>query len=166
MALSSSCNVVANPSFESGVLAPWYTTVVDVAHVSNGTQAFSGDYYLDLETGYVTMGNLVSQRITDLQPGANYTFSLQAMTPTSAANFCNVLVYMGGNATTGAVASTYDVVPNGGWTKVTGSYKARYREEVLHIFARCDSEDSSTSGDVYLDDVFLGVPEKCEAILD
>ncbi|KAL5364467.1 carbohydrate binding domain protein [Aspergillus floccosus] len=165
MALSPSCNVVANPSFESGVLAPWFTTVVDVAHVSNGTQAFSADYYLDLETAVGNRGNTVSQRIKGLQPGANYTFSLQALTPSYGANYCGVYVYMGGNSTTGAVASTI-LYTKDEWTKVTGSYKARHREEVLHINGGCTFSGSSYTGDVYFDDVFLGVPERCEAILD
>ena len=45
MALSA-CNAVTNPGFESGVLFPWHASAPNVAKVSNGTSAYSGDYYL------------------------------------------------------------------------------------------------------------------------
>jgi len=45
MALSA-CNAVINPSFETGILSPWVASAVNVAKVSNGTSAYSGDYYL------------------------------------------------------------------------------------------------------------------------
>lgn len=45
MALST-CNVLSNPSFESGILFPWAPSAVKVAQVSNGTSSYSGDYYL------------------------------------------------------------------------------------------------------------------------
>lgn len=45
MALSA-CNAVLNPSFETGILTPWFPSAVNVAKVSNGTSAYSGDYYL------------------------------------------------------------------------------------------------------------------------
>jgi hypothetical protein len=42
----SACNVVSNPSFETGILNPWQGSAVDVAKISNGTTAYSGDYFL------------------------------------------------------------------------------------------------------------------------
>jgi hypothetical protein len=45
MALST-CNAVANPSFETGDLSPWRASAVNVAKISNGSTAYSGDYYL------------------------------------------------------------------------------------------------------------------------
>lgn len=45
MALST-CNAVVNPSFETGALAPWFPSAVNVAKVSNATSAYSGDFYL------------------------------------------------------------------------------------------------------------------------
>jgi hypothetical protein len=46
MALSTSCNLVVNPSFESGNLFPWFPSALKVAKISNATEAYDGDYYL------------------------------------------------------------------------------------------------------------------------
>jgi hypothetical protein len=45
MALST-CNLVANPSFESGNLFPWFPSALNAAKISNATGAYDGDYYL------------------------------------------------------------------------------------------------------------------------
>jgi hypothetical protein len=48
MALDACANAVVNPSFESGSLYPWVPSAVSVAKVSNGTSAYSGNYYLSV----------------------------------------------------------------------------------------------------------------------
>lgn len=63
---------------------------------------------------------------------------------------------MGKNSTTGLVAT--DI---GERTSVTGHYRPRLAREYLNIIARCDFEDSSYLGRVFIDDVVLA-PSECE----
>ena len=67
---------------------------------------------------------------------------------------------MGKNSTTGFVAT--DILYHSGeWTSVTGHYRPRLAREYLNIIARCDFEDSSYLGRVFIDDVVLA-PLECE----
>lgn len=38
--------IVANSGFETGLLAPWIPSDPAAATIANGTQAYTGDYYL------------------------------------------------------------------------------------------------------------------------
>ncbi|KAF9889505.1 hypothetical protein FE257_007215 [Aspergillus nanangensis] len=167
MALSPLChNVLANPSFETGSLSPWWPTAVDVAQISNGSTAYSGDFYLDLQTAVGNRGNAISQRLTGLHVGANYTFSVQIQTRSpSAANYCGFFAYTGRNATTNAIASELLYEP-GEWVQLTGSYVPKRPEDVLHVGGSCTFSGSSYTGHVLLDDIFLGRGEDCSVVLD
>ncbi|KAJ5456138.1 uncharacterized protein N7458_003721 [Penicillium daleae] len=188
MALDT-CNAVVNPSFESGSLYPWVPSAVNVAKVSNGTSAYSGDYYLsvpgfwisfswwtvqlidahiysDLQTAVGNRGNTISQSLKHLEPRTKYTFSASVQVPSpSGSEYCDVYVYMGRNATTGRIASS-QLFTFGEWTSVTGTYFPRRPEETLNIIASCDSEDSSVTGRVWIDDVIFSGGHDCGALLD
>ncbi|KAJ6011096.1 hypothetical protein N7451_002508 [Penicillium sp. IBT 35674x] len=158
MALSA-CIAVINPGFESGVLFPWRASAVDVAHVSTGT-AYSGDYYLNLQTAIDNQGNTISQTLKNLKPGKSYTFSAEAQVPYPAiSEYCFVYVYSGSNSTVGEIASV-DLYEEsfGEWVSVSGTYVPKHSVETLHILAACDEEDNSVTGEVYLDAISL-VPE-------
>ncbi|KAJ5742416.1 uncharacterized protein N7511_011435 [Penicillium nucicola] len=159
MALSA-CNVVTNPSFETGVLNPWHASAVDVAKISNGTTAYSGEYYLNLQTAVGNRGNTISQSLQHLKPRSKYDFSAQVQVPSpSGSSYCSVYVYSGKNATVGAIASA-QLFNFGEWTGISGSYIPRRDHDVLNIVAACDSEDSSVTGNVLIDNVSL-ISEKC-----
>ena len=65
-------------------------------------------------------------------------------------------MYLGRNATVGGIASA-QLFNFGEWTEVTGSYVPKRENEILSISAACDSEDSSVTGNVLLDDItFIG----------
>ncbi|CEO59581.1 hypothetical protein PMG11_04254 [Penicillium brasilianum] len=165
MALSA-CNAVVNPSFESGSLYPWVPSAVNVARVSNGTTAYSGDYYLDLQTAVGNRGNTISQSLKHLEPRAKYTFSASVQVPSpSGSEYCAVYVYMGHNATTGRIASS-QLFTFGEWTSVTGTYSPRRPVETLNIIASCDSEDSSVTGHVWIDEVIFTGDNNCGALLN
>jgi uncharacterized protein YegJ (DUF2314 family) len=72
---------------------------------------------------------------------------------------------MGRNATTGQIASS-QLFTFGEWTSVTGTYSPRRSEESLNIIASCDSEDSSVTGHVWIDDVILSGGHSCGALLN
>lgn len=189
MELDSCTNAVVNPSFESGSLYPWVPSTINVAKVSNGTSAYSGNYYLsvllsrillfffnenhladakssDLQTAVGNRGNTISQSLKHLEPRAKYTFSASIQAPSpSGFEYCSVYVYMGRNATTGQIAST-QLFTFGEWTSVTGTYSPRRSEETLNIIASCDSEDSSVTGHVWIDDVILSGGHNCGVLLN
>ncbi|KAJ5918837.1 hypothetical protein N7454_009981 [Penicillium verhagenii] len=159
MALSA-CNAVVNPGFESGVLFPWRASAVDVAQVSTGTNAYSGDHYLSLQTAIDNQGNTISQTLKNLKPGKAYTFNAVAQVPyPSGSEYCFVYVYAGFNETVGEITST-DLYEEtfGTWVSVSGTYVPKKSVESLHILAACDLEDNSDTGEVYLDAISL-VPE-------
>ncbi|EAW09006.1 carbohydrate binding domain protein [Aspergillus clavatus NRRL 1] len=160
MALGSSCNLLSNPSFETGTLQPWITSAVNMAKVSNGTQAYSGDYYLDLETAVGNRGITISQVVKNLDPRLDYTFTMHVQSSALAANYCSFYAYAGLNATTGFIASDtlYD---SGEWTLVTGQYRPKLSREFLNIIASCTFEDSSNTGHVFIDDVTLSASDGC-----
>ncbi|KAJ5094964.1 hypothetical protein N7532_007255 [Penicillium argentinense] len=152
MALSA-CNAVLNPSFETGTLKPWFSSAVNVAKVTSGTSAYSGEYYLNLQTAVGNRGNTISQHLKHLKPHEKYDFSVQVQVPSpSGSEYCSVYVYMGRNATIGAIASTqlFDLEE---WTALTGTYTAKRSDDILNIVVACDSEDSSVTGNVLIDDV-------------
>ncbi|KKK13641.1 hypothetical protein P175DRAFT_0556948 [Aspergillus ochraceoroseus IBT 24754] len=149
-----SCNLVANPSFETGSLAPWAASAANVATILSGSTAYSGDYYLQLQTAVGNRGNTISQRLTHLDRSKNYTVTVEAQVAAYSATYCFVSLYMGHNSTTGLIAS--DVIDaTGEWTEVRGYYVPEHASEVLHIVASCDLEDPSYVGNVLLDDVIF-----------
>ncbi|CAI7676615.1 unnamed protein product [Penicillium pancosmium] len=164
MALSA-CNAVLNPSFETGLLAPWFPSAVNVAKVSNATSAYDGDYYLNLQTAYGNRGNTVSQHLKHLKPQTEYDFSVQLQVLSGGVEFCSVYVYMGHNATTGKVASA-DISTFGEWQALTGTYKPKRHEGTLSIVAACDSEDSSVTGNVLIDAVSFTGAGHCKSTSD
>ncbi|KAJ5497018.1 hypothetical protein N7463_009005 [Penicillium fimorum] len=155
--MSLSCNAVSNPSFETGILAPWHPSAINVAKINNGAIAYSGDYYLDLQTAVGNRGNTISQGLRNLKPHMEYKFSVQAQVPSpSGSEYCSVYVYMGRNATIGSIASA-QLFNFGEWTEVTGSYVPKRENDILSIVAACDSEDSSVTGHILFDDIsFIG----------
>lgn len=112
----------------------------------------------NLQTAYGNRGNTVSQHLKHLKPKTEYEFSVQVQVPSPAGvEYCSVYVYMGHNATVGNVASA-QLFNFGEWESLTGTYKAKRHDEILNIVAACDSEDSSVTGNVYIDEVsFTGV---------
>lgn len=72
---------------------------------------------------------------------------------------------MGRNTTTGQVASS-QLFTFGEWTSVIGTYSPRRPEEILNIVASCDSEDSSVTGHVWIDDVIFSGGQHCGALLN
>ncbi|GFG03308.1 hypothetical protein IFM5058_01364 [Aspergillus udagawae] len=160
MALSTSCNLVVNPSFESGNLFPWFPSALKVAKISNATEAYDGDYYLDLQTAIGNRGNTISQPLRNLDPSLDYTFSMQVQAASPSANYCSFYVYMGKNSTTGFVATNM-LFNSGEWASITGHYRPRLAQEYLNIVASCTFEGSSYLGRVFIDDVVLA-PSNCE----
>ena len=59
---------------------------------------------------------------------------------------------MGRNATVGSIASA-QLFNFGEWTEVSGTYVPRREQDILSIVAACDSEDTSVTGNVLLDDI-------------
>ncbi|KAJ5648185.1 hypothetical protein N7490_004557 [Penicillium lividum] len=164
MALSA-CNAVVNPGFESGILFPWRASAINVAHVSTGANAYSGNYYLNLETAIDNQGNTITQTLKNLKPGRNYTFNAEAQVPLSGSNYCFVYVYAGSNSTVGEIASA-DVYEEsfGKWISVSGTYVPKHPVESLNILAACDSEDNSVTGQVYLDAISLLPQNGCGSV--
>ncbi|KAF7122268.1 hypothetical protein CNMCM5793_000225 [Aspergillus hiratsukae] len=159
MALST-CNLVANPSFESGNLFPWFPSALNVAKISNATEAYDGDYYLDLQTAIGGRSNTISQPLRHLDPSIDYTFSMQVQAASPSANYCSFYVYMGMNSTTGFMATDI-LYSSGEWTSVMGHYRPRLSREYLNIMASCVFEGSSYLGRVFVDDLVLA-PTGCE----
>ncbi|PYH84853.1 carbohydrate binding domain protein [Aspergillus uvarum CBS 121591] len=160
-----SCNLLTNPSFETGTLSPWFTTVpnVNIATVTNATAAYDGEYYLDLKTDYGNRGHSIAQTLTGLQRGTVYDFSAQIKIPgPSGVEYCFVDAYVGANATTGAIVSQL-LEPTGEWTTVRGSYKRTGRrvEDVLTLTGSCTSPGSSYVWDVLVDEVVFEAVGGC-----
>ncbi|RAL12169.1 carbohydrate binding domain protein [Aspergillus homomorphus CBS 101889] len=155
----SSCNLLHNPSFETGSLSPWFTTVpnVNIATVTNATTAYEGNYYLDLKTDVGNRGHSIAQPITELKRGAVYEFTAHVKIPgSSGVEYCFVDAYIGKNATTGLIVSEL-LMPTDEWATVSGQYKRTKRraEDVLTISGACTSPGSSYTWNVYLDEVIL-----------
>lgn len=111
--------------------------------------------YSNLQTAVGNRGNTISQFLKHLKPRSKYDFSVQVQMPSpSGSSYCSVYVYAGRNATVGAIASA-QLFNFGEWTEVTGNYVARRDREILNIVAACDSEDSSVTGNVLIDDISL-----------
>lgn len=49
---------------------------------------------------------------------------------------------------------------------MTGTYLTKRPHETLNIIAYCDSEDSSVTGHVWIDDVIFSGGQGCEALLN
>ncbi|PYH47802.1 uncharacterized protein BP01DRAFT_389710 [Aspergillus saccharolyticus JOP 1030-1] len=155
----SSCNLLSNPSFETGSLSPWFTTVpnVNIATVTNATTAYDGNYYLDLKTDYGNRGHSIAQAISDLHRGGVYTFTAQIQIPEpSGAEYCFVNAYVGQNATTGLIVSQL-LMPTGEWTAVSGEYTRQglRADDVLTVTGSCTSPGSSYIFDVLVDEVIF-----------
>ncbi len=108
----------------------------------------------DLQTAVGNRGNTISQLLSHLEPRTRYTFSASFQAPSAGFEYCGVYVYMGRNVTTGRVASS-QLFTFSEWTSVTGTYSPKRPDETLNIIAYCDSEDSSVTGHVWIDDVIF-----------
>jgi len=116
----------------------------------------------NLQTAYGNRGNTISQHLKHLKPRSEYDFSVKVQVPSpGGVEFCSVYVYAGKNATIGKIASA-EVFNFGEWETLTGTYKAKRPEEILSIVAACDSEDSSVTGNVWIDDIIFTGPGNCK----
>ncbi|KAL4906948.1 hypothetical protein BDW74DRAFT_150056 [Aspergillus multicolor] len=153
-----SLNLLTNPSFESGSLAPWIPSAPNVATVvaSNADYTpYDGDYYLSLRTAVGNRGNTISQSLHNLTPGTNYTVSLATRIPApNGANYCSVSAYGGFNATTGAIVSLFDVPDE--WVSLEGWYVSKTAEDRINFVASCTFSGSSYTGVVLFDEVYFG----------
>ncbi|KAL3469164.1 hypothetical protein BJX99DRAFT_81414 [Aspergillus californicus] len=148
-----SLNLLTNPGFESGSLSPWHPSTPNVATITEDPEtAYTGNYYLSLETAVGNRGNTISQHVHDLTPGTNYTVSLQARVIADyGANYCSTYIYARSNSTMGAIASLIDTPSE--WTQVEGWYVPTSTGEVLNIVAGCTFSGSSYTGMVLFDEV-------------
>lgn len=116
----------------------------------------------NLQTAYGNRGNTISQHLKRLKPRSEYDFSVKVQVPSpGGVEFCSVYVYAGKNATIGKIASA-ELFNFGEWETLTGTYKAKRPEEILSIVAACDSEDSSVTGNVWIDDIIFTGPGNCK----
>ncbi|PWY85010.1 carbohydrate binding domain protein [Aspergillus heteromorphus CBS 117.55] len=146
----SPCNLITNPSFETGFLSPWFTKVPNVATVTNATAAFDGEYSLALTTAINNDANSISQFLTGLTRRATYDFSAQVLIPYGA-DYCYVSAIMGLNTT----IATASLEPSDEWTAVTGQYTALTTKDMLTISVGCNLPDTSDVWRVYIDEVVL-----------
>ncbi|KAK2760402.1 hypothetical protein FQN54_002472 [Arachnomyces sp. PD_36] len=161
-ALSTACNPLENPTFETGSLGPWIPSAENVANIVGAPEAYEGEYYLDLETAPGNRANQITQNITGIDTSKEYPFSIFAQVPNiSVANYCSVYVYTGTNATTGLIAS--EMLPGQSpWTEITGTYKPKSEDDVFTVSCSCTLSGASHTGHVYLDGISLGGDESCE----
>ncbi|KAJ5239978.1 hypothetical protein N7468_004597 [Penicillium chermesinum] len=164
----SSCNVLQNPSFESGSLAPWKATVansVTVLNSSSGTPAADGYSFAQIKTAIDNGGRSFYQNIKDLKPSVEYTFDAQIQVPwDSPASYCAVYAYMGHNVTfTGPRKVAHADIQEtqlGIWMSLNGTYTPKTSHGVLSIFGYCDLEDPSITSEVFVDAVSFA-PTQC-----
>ncbi|RAL02638.1 uncharacterized protein BO80DRAFT_433446 [Aspergillus ibericus CBS 121593] len=150
----SSCNILTNPSFESGSLSPWYTNTPNAARVTTSTPAYSGTHTLALSTNTTTTPS-ISQTLTNLTRSTTYDFSIQVLIPsTLGISSCSVSAYTGTNTSSGAIVSE-DVDASGEWVAVRGEYRARWTSDVLTVgVGGC--EGGNGEGEVFMDEVVFG----------
>ncbi|OJI79827.1 hypothetical protein ASPTUDRAFT_34071 [Aspergillus tubingensis CBS 134.48] len=151
---TSGCNILSNPSFETGSLSPWFTTASDVARVTTATPAYTGTYSLDLTTAIDNSPNSFSQTLSNLNRSTTYDFSMQVKPSVSGAEFCHIAAYLGLNTTSDSIA-TADLEPSDQWTAVTGLFTASRSADVLTISAACTSPDNSYTWQVYFDEIVV-----------
>ncbi|XRM44774.1 hypothetical protein ABZX51_007885 [Aspergillus tubingensis] len=151
---TSGCNILSNPSFETGSLSPWFTTASDVARVTTATPAYTGNYSLDLTTAIDNSPNSFSQTLSSLNHSTTYDFSVQVKPSVSGAEFCHIAAYLGLNTTSDTIA-TADLEPSDQWTALTGGFTANRSADVLTISAACTSPDNSYTWQVYFDEVVV-----------
>ncbi|KAJ5887775.1 hypothetical protein N7495_007816 [Penicillium taxi] len=156
----SACNAVVNPSFESGVLYPWVPSAVNVAKVSTGTNAYGGEYYLNLQTSVGGRTNSISQTLDHLTPHAEYDFNVGVQAVSTGASYCSLYVFMGHNSTTGEIKDSI-LFNFGEWTSLSGTFVPKKSTQTLTLIAGCDFEDSSLIGSVLLDDVSFTKAGQC-----
>lgn len=120
----------------------------------------------NLQTAYGNRGNTISQHLKHLTPRSEYDFNVKVQVPSpGGVEYCSVYVYMGKNATIGKIASA-NIFNFGEWETLTGTYKAKRPQETLKIIAACDSEDSSVTGNVWIDDIRFNGPGNCKTKSD
>jgi len=157
-----SCNLLANPSFESGALSPWTASASGVTQFVQSSSAYDGSYYLDLRTAIDNGGNSISQTLHGLDTSTTYTVGVQAQLPSeTASSYCSVLVYMGANYTSQVASQEFIEGQGGTWKFVGGSYQPKLPTETLHILAYCDLEDPSYTGDMFLDAAVFETSGSC-----
>ncbi|KAL3481329.1 hypothetical protein BJX99DRAFT_271264 [Aspergillus californicus] len=149
--------IIGNGGFETGLLAPWIPSDVTAATISNGTQAFSGDYYLDLETAPGNRANSVHQLLHDLDTTATYTLNAHVWgPPVSTANYCYAYIYVGTNSTTGSVASVdIDYEQSEQWIPLEGEFQPKHATLPLYVGAGCILSGASSTGNLLFDEITL-----------
>ncbi|GKZ22046.1 hypothetical protein AbraIFM66951_007241 [Aspergillus brasiliensis] len=152
--MSTGCNILSNPSFETGSLSPWFTTASNVARVTTATPAYAGNHSLDVTTAIDNGPNSFSQTLSSLNRSTTYDFSVQVKPSVSGAELCHIAVYLGLNTTSDTIV-TADLEPSERWTAVTGEFTANRSADVLTISAACTSPDNSYTWHVYFDEVVV-----------
>ncbi|KAL4784144.1 hypothetical protein BJX76DRAFT_357347 [Aspergillus varians] len=137
--------IVGNGGFETGLLAPWIPSDVTAATIGNGTQAFAGNYYLNLETAPGNRANYVHQPLRELDTSTTYTVTAQVWGPEVAtANYCSVWVHIGQNASAGLIDSaTLDYEQSHQWLALEGQFQPQQETEELYLRAGCTLSGAS-----------------------
>ncbi|KAL4884980.1 hypothetical protein BJY04DRAFT_181051 [Aspergillus karnatakaensis] len=151
--------IVANAGFESGNIFPWavvgavYPNTAVITPSNPSYSAFAGDFYSDLQSAPGNRANTISQHITGLVPGTNYTVSVQALSTSNSngANYCSAGISTGVKNQTIGIAQASPAPEQ--WGELSGWYVADGTEDVLNLWAGCTFSGSSYTGHVLFDEV-------------
>ncbi|PYH49290.1 uncharacterized protein BP01DRAFT_352810 [Aspergillus saccharolyticus JOP 1030-1] len=152
-----SCNVLTNPSFETGTLDGWYGTSGSIATVVQGSIAYDGNYYLDVTGTAANPTASVAQDLYWLDETKTLDLTLWVRfenTISSATGHCEVSAYLGEDPTAGAIAS--DIIwDSDEWLRLTGSILPEERNTTLNLVGSCIELGNATIANVLFDDVVL-----------
>ncbi|KAL2869132.1 uncharacterized protein BJX67DRAFT_379607 [Aspergillus lucknowensis] len=149
--------LVVNGGFELGVLAPWVESYPNVATIGNGSQAFAGDYYLNLESAPGNRANTVHQVLPELDTTATYNVTAQVWgPPVSTANSCAGRISIGNNVTAGLIASVdISYEQSRRWLPLQGTFQPKQSQLALYLQSQCTLSGASHTGILYFDEITL-----------
>ncbi|PYI24543.1 hypothetical protein BO99DRAFT_398055 [Aspergillus violaceofuscus CBS 115571] len=150
------CNVINNPSFETGALDGWYASAGNVANIVQGTIAHAGKYYLDV-TGTEKVPQVsVAQDLywLDDENEHNLTLWVRVADPIPSTGHCEVSAYLGEDPQAGAIASDF-IWHADEWIQLTGSIQPPARDLTLHFVGSCVDAGKEVPAHILFDDVVL-----------
>ncbi|PYI35975.1 hypothetical protein BP00DRAFT_453660 [Aspergillus indologenus CBS 114.80] len=122
------CNVINNPSFETGALDGWYASAGNVANIDL--------YWLDDENEH------------------NLTLWVRVADPIPSTGHCEVSAYLGEDPQADAIASDF-IWHADEWIQLTGSIQPPARDLTLHFVGSCVDAGKEVPAHILFDDVVL-----------
>ncbi|KAL2862614.1 uncharacterized protein BJX67DRAFT_385424 [Aspergillus lucknowensis] len=149
------CNVVSNPSFESG-LDGWHTNLASAVKIITSDVAYDGNSFVSLDLNTDRPTGDIHTYLYDLDTAKSYDLKVQVRVngDLPSVNQCTFSVEANDDPAGGVISSDY-IWTAGEWIQLNGTYTPSVRDTEFKLAATCHFSGDVQALGAAFDDVIL-----------